>query len=126
MRTKDTILLEQAYEKIFENFYGSGIQDVQRLFMELMDVLEPILNEIKSKNLGSSREGDLFNRFFRILQEMANSGRFESFNNNNELKQTLINLMSMLQDVENIKDFDNTNIQKFINFIETNYRSFGL
>ena len=126
MKTKDIVLLEQAYEKIFENFYGSGIQDVQRLFMELMDVLEPILNEIKSKNLGSSREGDLFNRFFRILQDMANSRRFESFNNNNELKQTLNNLMSMLQNVENIKDFDNTNIQKFINFIKTNYRSFGL
>jgi hypothetical protein len=126
MKTNDTILLEQAYEKIFENFYGSGIQDVQRLFMELMDVLEPILNEIKSKNLGSSREGDLFNRFFRILQDMVSSGRFESFNNNNELKQTLNNLMSMLQNVENIKDFDNTNIQKFINFIKTNYRSFGL
>jgi hypothetical protein len=25
MKTNDTILLEQAYEKIFENFYESGI-----------------------------------------------------------------------------------------------------
>lgn len=124
MRTKDTILLEKAYENILENFYNN-LEDFRRFFMDFMNILESIIQEIDEKRI-TSKVANLFKEIYSDLKQQSNSGRFESFDKNENLKFFLRELLNTMRNEDNVKEFDGSKIQKFVDFVKRYMDLFGL
>ena len=124
MKTKDTILLEKAYETILENFYNN-LDDFRRFFMDFMNILESIIQEIDEKRI-TSKVANLFKEIYSDLKQQSNSGRFESFDKNENLKFILRELLNTMRNEDNVKEFDGSKIQKFVDFVKRYMDLFGL